>query len=116
MSEKQVLLFVANLQQRCNDLQKEIRKIIESLSHIKKKQEYEPKDDDFNFGDALEIIKNGRKVSRRCWHNVEIYIFLNRPSENSQENFIVVKTFRGNVVPWCPNHNDILSDDWYLIN
>lgn len=28
--------------------------------------------------------------------------------------FIGVRTAKGNVIPWAPSHEDILSDNWFI--
>jgi hypothetical protein len=69
-----------------------------------------------NFGEALELVKAGRRLSRRCWHNENIYIFITDGIYDEPEPFICVKTIRGIRVPWIPNHNELLGNDWYVVD
>jgi len=82
-----------------------------------------------NFGDALEIVKNGGKVERAGWNGRGMFIFLvpgstftvNRPPllgiypEGTEVNYhahIDMRTADGTIVPWSASQSDILASDW----
>jgi hypothetical protein len=72
---------------------------------------------DLTFSEALELIKKNERVSRKCWKNENIFVFLvESESRDEEENFLQVKTSRGLLVPWIPNHNELLADDWYVLS
>ena len=82
-----------------------------------------------NFGQALEELKQGRRVSRESWvwagMNIELqipdatskmtlpYIFMNFPvlREDGTIDFNNVE----NRIPYSPTQADILSSDWIVI-
>ena len=82
------------------------------------------------FGDALESLKLGMKVSRVWWPNEYDFIFLvpgstfktNHPPllgiypEGTQVNYrshIDICTNKG-IVPWVCTQDDLLADDWRI--
>lgn len=112
MLDKQLLILVSDFQQQANLLHKQIIKVNEALANSHKEKEFK---EDFSFSYALDKLKEDRRVSRRCWRNENVFLFLNKPTLRTRENFICVKTLHGFIVPWCPNHNELLGDDWYLV-
>ena len=64
-----------------------------------------------NFGQAVENVKNGKRVSRKSWENntwlelhQEINVFsIQLHSENNQFS------------QWSASQEDMLADDWYLV-
>jgi len=80
----------------------------------------------FNFGKAIEYLKEGKKVARSGWNGKGIYIELQKPDEYSKITqpylYIVTTGLQSNnpnaprgVVPWAPSQTDMLSDDWMII-
>ena len=83
-----------------------------------------------NFGQALEALKEGGKVSRHGWNSkgmwLELqvpdarskmtlpYIYLNYPatpaSNSAPENHINAR------VPWLASQTDVLADDWGVVS
>ena len=85
-----------------------------------------------NFGQALEALKAGEKVSRSGWNGKGMFLFLvpgstfqvNRPPllgiypEGTTINYrphIDMKDAEGKVVPWLASQTDILADDWGVV-
>ncbi len=85
-----------------------------------------------NFGQALEELKNGKKVAREGWNGKDMFLFLvpgskfqvNRPpllgiypegTEVEYHAHIDMKTAQGYVVPWLSSQVDLLSEDWTLV-
>lgn len=84
-----------------------------------------------NFGQAIEALKNGSKVSREGWNGKEMFLFLvpgstfqvNRPPllgiypEGTWINYqahIDLKTAQGSIVPWVCSQSDMLAEDWRI--
>ena len=97
---------------------------------------------EFNFGDAIQFMKEGFCVARKGWNGKNMFIYLNK---GSRENFeatddylidgVSVKLFNkgdtgtvtrmpnlnmraasGNIVTgWLSSQTDILAEDWTII-
>ena len=82
-----------------------------------------------NFGQAIEVLKTGNKVTRVGWNGKEMFLFLvqgsqfkvNRPPllgiylEGTEINYrphIDMKTVNGEIVPWVASQSDLLEEDW----
>jgi len=85
-----------------------------------------------NFGQALALLKQGRKVSRVGWNGKNMFVFLvpgsqfkvNRPPllgiypEGTEIDYcphIDMRTADGNIVPWLASQTDVLAEDWGII-
>lgn len=80
-----------------------------------------------NFGQALEALKQGKKVSRSGWNGKGMWLVL-VPAEhwgmnsavpfdwgaesNSLLPWIGMKTADNKFVPWLASQTDILAEDW----
>ena len=82
------------------------------------------------FGDAIQALKAGFKVSRRGWNGKGLwlelqvpdanskmtlpYIYMNYPatpaSETAPANHINAR------VPWVANQTDMLAEDWAIVD
>ena len=80
-----------------------------------------------NFGQALEALKEGKKVCRAGWNGKGIFIELQHPDANSKMThpYIYINTTGlqtdnpdapKNLVPWLASQTDLLSDDWSIVN
>jgi hypothetical protein len=86
-----------------------------------------------DFGQALQALKDGKKVSRSGWNGKNMFLFLvpgstfkvNRPPllgiypEGTEINYcphVDMKTADGKVVPWLASQTDVLADDWGVVN
>ena len=82
-----------------------------------------------NFGQAIEVLKTGNKVTRVGWNGKDMFLFLvqgsqfkvNRPPllgiypEGTEINYrphIDMKTVNGAIVPWVASQSDLLEEDW----
>ena len=89
-------------------------------------------DQALNFGDALHMLKLGKKVARAGWNGKGMFLFLvpgstfkvSRPpllgiylegTEISYCPHIDMKTADGKVVPWLCSQTDALAEDWQVI-
>lgn len=85
-----------------------------------------------NFSQALELLKKGKKVTRKGWGGgVFIYYVsedkypakMNAAKELADKDglvkyssYIAMKTHQGYVTPWIASQIDLLSEDWEIIN
>lgn len=84
-----------------------------------------------NFGQALENIKDGKRVAREGWNGRGMFVFLvpgsvfkvNRPPllgiypEGAEINYrphIDIKNVDGSIATWVPSITDLMADDWVL--
>jgi hypothetical protein len=82
-----------------------------------------------NFGRALELLREGKRVSRSGWNGKGMFVFLvpgstfqvNRPPllgiypEGTRINYcphIDMRTADDRVVPWLASQTDVLAEDW----
>ena len=85
-----------------------------------------------NFSEALDNVKEGKKISREGWNGKGMFLFLvqgstfkvNRPPllgiypEGTEITYcphIDMKTADNKVVPWLASQTDILADDWGVV-
>ncbi len=81
-----------------------------------------------NFGQAIEALKQGKKVARAGWNGKGMFLLyvpsskwgiiaeigLGVPKENLSP-WIGMKTADGKFVPWLASQTDMLSEDWTTI-
>ena len=76
-----------------------------------------------NFGQAIELLKQDKKVRRKGWNGKGIFIKLQIPDEYSKMThpYIYIdttglETNNPNApkdrVPWLASQTDMLSEDW----
>lgn len=85
-----------------------------------------------NFGQAIEALKEGKRVARAGWNGKGMFLFL-----VSGSNFVVnrepllsimgegtmvtyrphidMKDAEGKVVPWLASQTDMLAEDWQIV-
>jgi hypothetical protein len=83
-----------------------------------------------NFGEAIQSLKNGSKVARSGWNGKGMYLYYvpanvyPAVTDVAVKNFgelvpytayVAIKTVAGNVSPWQPSNNDMLSEDWIIV-
>ncbi len=84
------------------------------------------------FGQAVEVLKAGGRVSRAGWNGKGMFLFLvpgsritvseGRPLAavfpvGAEVNYcphIDMKTADGSVVPWLASQTDVLAEDWVV--
>ncbi|RAP46477.1 MAG: hypothetical protein BZ136_07415 [Methanosphaera sp. rholeuAM74] len=69
-----------------------------------------------DFGDALNFLLHGRKLTRVGWNGNDMYIMLQTPTKDSKmtKPYVYMKTADDELVPWIASQTDILADDWIL--
>jgi len=76
-----------------------------------------------DFGVAISLLKQGRKVARKGWNGKGIFIKLQRPDEHSKMThpYIYIDTTELQTdnphapkdrVPWLASQTDMLAEDW----
>ena len=86
-----------------------------------------------DFGKALALLKQGRRVARNGWNGNGMFIFLVKGSkfkvnrapllgiypegkEIDYHGHIDMKTVNDQVVPWTCSQTDMLAEDWYVLS
>ncbi len=84
-----------------------------------------------NFSEALELIKQGKKLERSGWNGKGLFVYLvpgskfivNRPPlniiypEGTEINYnphIDIRCADGHCSVWTPSMNDTLAEDWEI--
>jgi hypothetical protein len=67
-----------------------------------------------DFGEALDALHMGDKVTRQAWNGKGQYLELQVPDENSKmrKPYIFIKPVDGEFVPWVASQTDLLATDW----
>lgn len=67
-----------------------------------------------NFGQALQALKDGYRVTREGWNGQGMWLELQVPDEHSKMTrpYVFMKTVDGDLVPWVASQTDLLSSDW----
>jgi len=76
-----------------------------------------------NFGQAIEELKQGNKVSRFGWNGKGLWLELQVPDSHSKMTLPYIyinyptdaKTTPNARVPWLASQTDMLSDDWSVL-
>lgn len=64
----------------------------------------------WDFGWALDQLRDGERVRRRGWNGKGMYLEL----QVHDEHYIYMKTADDNLVPWLASQTDMLALDWEL--
>lgn len=86
-----------------------------------------------NFGQAIEALKQGRKVARTGWNGKGMFVYYVAaaayPASNNPKgtmrgvfpgdmvpyrDYIAMKTVDNQVVPWTASQSDVLAEDWVI--
>lgn len=72
---------------------------------------------EFDFSEALKLLKQGSGVRRTGWNGRGMYIKLYRPPKTDflQEQFLIMKTADNKFIPWLASQTDLLAEDWCLL-
>lgn len=86
--------------------------------------------ENFSFGSAIELLKQGKLVTRSGWNGKNMYLLLisgNCVSEiingcygDPQKeplpvcDAIYMKTADNKLVPWLASQTDVLAEDWQI--
>lgn len=82
-------------------------------------------DQALTFGDAVQMLKAGKRVARAGWNGkgmwLELYdsegqVLDSLTGESFPEaNWIAMKTADGKFVPWLASQTDVLEEDWVVV-
>lgn len=66
------------------------------------------------FGQAIEALKERKRVARQGWNGKNMWLELQVPDRNSKMTlpYIFMFTADQNRVPWLASQTDMLSEDW----
>lgn len=84
------------------------------------------------FGQAIEALKRGEKVTRSGWNGKGMFVFLvpgsnfkvSRPpllgiypegTEIDYHAHVDMRTADGKIVPWLASQTDMLAEDWQIV-
>lgn len=101
------VVLVERLSKAENDI-KHLRTLI-----LCEKEFAQAKTSQLSFGEAIQALKNGAKIGR--WHRDDIYIWLREACSDSQA-CLMVNTVNGEIYPWTPNQQEILAENWRIID
>lgn len=76
-----------------------------------------------NFGVALALLKDGKKVARKGWNGKGMWLILIKDWTVSTDyvehvaglvglDFIAMRTAQDGFVPWLASQTDVLAEDW----
>lgn len=83
-----------------------------------------------NFGEALESVKEGKRIARKGWNGKGMYVYYipansyKAITEVAREEFgdmvpynpyFAIKNVNNTVSTWVPSVNDCLAEDWYIV-
>ena len=85
------------------------------------------------FSEALEALKNGKKVGRIGWNGKGMFLFIVPGSHFTvnrlpllgiypegtgidYRSHIDMKTAQDDIVPWVASQTDLLADDWQVVD
>ncbi len=105
----------------------------ESLSGMVKDWQI-PNDTTFDFGTAVEALKQGARVAREGWNGKGMFLYYvpanKYPATRNEHGmmigvfeddmvpyreYIALKTVDNQVVPWAPSISDALAEDWQIV-
>lgn len=68
----------------------------------------------FDFGLAIALCKQGKRVARSGWNGKGMWIALQVPDEHSKMRrpYLYMSDAQGLLVPWLASQTDMLADDW----
>ena len=71
-----------------------------------------------NISEAIEIMRDGGKVTRKGWNGAGQFLELQVPDEHSKMTlpYIYITTVAGDRVPWLASQTDILAQDWWGVS
>ncbi len=75
-----------------------------------------------NFGEALEVLKKGYKVSRTGWNGIGMWVSYNPTEANRLQHLELnypmgSKPYpEGAKIPWVPSQTDMFAEDWVIIS
>jgi hypothetical protein len=72
-----------------------------------------------NFGEALQQLKDGKKLTREGWNGKHLFVELTGGTTwdfLTVEPFFVINNHKGTLNTWVPSNTDILAADWMVVS
>jgi hypothetical protein len=77
-----------------------------------------------NFGEALEYLKSGfgNKVARKLWEDLPMVLMLQKGIAKFKNPFLFSRygldcpDKNRDYAPWNPQNDDLLADDWFIVD
>lgn len=71
-----------------------------------------------NFGEALDLLKSGKKMQRSGWNGKGMHIALQVPDEHSKMGRPYLYIFGADklMVPWVVSQTDLMAEDWGIVD
>lgn len=70
---------------------------------------------DISFWVAGTFIEAGYQAARAGWNGKGMFVALHTSDEDGYDDYLVLRTVAGSVVPWLPSQTDILAKDWQIL-
>lgn len=69
-----------------------------------------------NFGQALELIRQGKKVYRSSWGGDGEWLGLGIPDlfNSMTRPYIYIEYIDGSRCPWFPSQTELFANDWVV--
>ncbi len=80
--------------------------------------------DSLTFGDAIEALKDGKRIARAGWNGKGMWLLMQTPDEHSKMTlpYIYIEYPEGHSayqngsrVPWFASQADMMAEDWTII-
>jgi len=74
-----------------------------------------------NFGQAIEALKDGKKVAREGWNGAGMHLEAQFPDERSKMThpylFMTIPECKEGTrrLPWQPAQVDLFAEDWQIV-
>lgn len=70
-----------------------------------------------SFGIAIEMLREGHRMTRRGWNGKDMWVELQTPDEHSKMSlpYIYMRTADKQYVPWVASQTDMLAEDWVIV-
>lgn len=85
----------------------------------------------FDFGEALKLLKQGKKVARKGWNGKGQFVYYvpadrypakteaaksiaDKDGKVSYRAYLALKTAQGDIATWVPSISDCLAEDWEI--
>jgi hypothetical protein len=108
-----------------------------AVSESRDNHTYQPRENNMTFGEAIEALKVGDRVSRAGWNGMKMWLRLVTPHDGSDANlpYISISTESSEshhvvsdvafwiearagippeIAPWVAAHADLLAEDWFV--
>lgn len=76
--------------------------------------------DKMNFGQALEALKEGKKVARKGWNGKGMWVRIVEAATIGNNtnilSFFIIKNISDTFNTWVPSVSDLLAEDWSVVD